>query len=154
MEMTQKKLSIRWLIRRDLDRVIQIENEVFDSPWQEKDFLSALKKRNCIGKVILDGEIVVGYVIYDLEKKGMSILNIAVDPVRLRTGVATQMIEQLINRLSITGRTRISVVVRETNLVAQLFFKSLGFLAKKVLKEPFDENSEDGYLMQFDAKTP
>jgi ribosomal-protein-alanine N-acetyltransferase len=39
--------------------------------------------------------------------------------------------------------------VRETNLAAQLFFKSMGFKAITVLHEFYEDTPEDAYLMQF-----
>jgi ribosomal-protein-alanine N-acetyltransferase len=39
--------------------------------------------------------------------------------------------------------------VRETNLDAQLFFRSMGFKAITVLHEFYEDTPEDAYLMQF-----
>jgi ribosomal-protein-alanine N-acetyltransferase len=42
--------------------------------------------------------------------------------------------------------------VRETNLPAQLFVRSLGFRATSVLKDFYQDSTEDAYLMQFHAE--
>jgi ribosomal-protein-alanine N-acetyltransferase len=39
--------------------------------------------------------------------------------------------------------------LRETNLAAQVFFRSSGFRATSVLHEFYDDSPEDAYLMQF-----
>ena len=39
--------------------------------------------------------------------------------------------------------------VRETNLAAQLFFRSLGFRAVNVLRNYYDDTPEDAYVMQY-----
>jgi ribosomal-protein-alanine N-acetyltransferase len=39
--------------------------------------------------------------------------------------------------------------VRETNLPAQLFFRSLGFRAISVLKDFYQDTTEDAYLMHY-----
>ena len=39
--------------------------------------------------------------------------------------------------------------VRETNLPAQLFFRSLGFRATTVLKDLYQDSTEDAYMMQY-----
>jgi ribosomal-protein-alanine N-acetyltransferase len=39
--------------------------------------------------------------------------------------------------------------VRETNLSAQLFFRSLGFRAVSVLRDFYEDTTEDAYLMQY-----
>jgi ribosomal-protein-alanine N-acetyltransferase len=54
------------------------------------------------------------------------------------------MIGQLIARLSIQRRTRIVTEVRETNLPAQLFFKANGFRAVCVLRDYYEDTTEDG----------
>jgi [ribosomal protein S18]-alanine N-acetyltransferase len=59
------------------------------------------------------------------------------------------MIEKLVGKLSSQRRTRISLEVRETNLPAQVFFRSGGFKATNVLHEFYDDSPEDAYLMQY-----
>ena len=39
--------------------------------------------------------------------------------------------------------------VRETNLAAQLFFRSLSFRAVNVLHDFYDDTTEDAYVMQY-----
>ena len=39
--------------------------------------------------------------------------------------------------------------VRETNLPAQLFFRQLGFRAVSVLRDFYEDTTEDAYLMQY-----
>ena len=46
-------------------------------------------------------------------------------------------------------RCQIVLEVRETNLPAQLFFRSLNFRATSVLKDFYQDTTEDAYLMQY-----
>ncbi|HEV3083032.1 MAG TPA: ribosomal-protein-alanine N-acetyltransferase RimI, partial [Gemmataceae bacterium] len=39
--------------------------------------------------------------------------------------------------------------VRESNLPAQLFFKSQGFKAVRVLRRYYEDSGEDAYLLQY-----
>ena len=39
--------------------------------------------------------------------------------------------------------------VRETNLDAQLFFRAQGFRAVNVLRDFYEDTTEDAYLMQY-----
>ena len=68
--------------------------------------------------------------------------------VRLRS-VGRQMVEKLVGKLSVQRRNRISLEVRETNLAAQLFFRSLGFVATGVLRDHYDDTTEDAYSLAF-----
>ena len=65
-----------------------------------------------------------------------------------RREVGRQMIEKLVGKLSSQRRTRITLEVRETNLAAQLFFKSAGFRAVTVLRAYYEDSPADAYLMQ------
>jgi len=61
------------------------------------------------------------------------------------------MMDKLVAKLTPDRRGRIVLEVRETNLPAQLFFRSLGFRATSVLKDFYQDSTEDAYLMQYAA---
>jgi [ribosomal protein S18]-alanine N-acetyltransferase len=145
----QLRVHIRWMIRRDMPEVLQAEQESFEFSWTEEDFLRCLRQRNCIGMVAEHGEKVVGFMIYELHKSKLHILNFAVSPSCRRTGVGSQMVAKLISKLSSHRRTRITLAVRETNLVAQLFYRSQGFRATRVLRAYYEDSGEDAFLMQY-----
>src|SRR5437763_4122921 len=143
------RVHIRWMIRRDMPEVLQTEQESFEYSWNEEDFLRCLRQRNCIGMVAEQGEKVVGFMIYELHKAKLHILNFAVHPLCRRCGVGAQMVAKLISKLSSHRRTRITLEVRETNLPAQLFFRSQGFKAVRVLRSFYEDSGEDAFLMQY-----
>jgi ribosomal-protein-alanine N-acetyltransferase len=143
------KTHIRWMIRRDMPEVLAIESDSFEFPWCENDFLRCLRQRNCIGMVAERDNKVVGFMIYELHKSRLHILNFAVSSRYRRAGVGTQMISKLVGKLSTERRNRILLEVRETNLPAQLFFRSSGFRAVSVLRQFYEDTPEDAYLMQF-----
>ena len=47
----QCDVQIRWMIRRDMPEVLDIERLSFEFAWTEEDFLCCLRQRNCIGMV-------------------------------------------------------------------------------------------------------
>src|SRR5712692_8588681 len=147
-ERQQLKVHIRWMIRRDMPEVLQTEQESFEFSWTEEDFLRCLRQRNCIGMVAEQGEKVIGFMIYELHKTKLHILNFAVYPTCRRSGVGAQMVAKLITKLSSHRRTRITLEVRETNLTAQLFFRAQGFRAVRVLRSYYEDSGEDAFLMQ------
>jgi ribosomal-protein-alanine N-acetyltransferase len=95
------------------------------------------------------GEKVVGFMIYELHKSKLHILNFAVNPNCRRQGVGAQMVSKLVSKLSSHRRTRITLEVRETNLYAQLFFRAQGFKAVRVLRGYYEDSGEDAFLMQY-----
>lgn len=148
-EKEQVRVHIRWMIRRDMPEVLQTEQESFEYSWTEEDFLRCLRQRNCIGMVAEQGERVVGFMIYELHKNKLHILNFAVHPHYRRHGVGAQMVAKLVSKLSSHRRTRITLEVRETNLCAQLFFRSQSFKAMRVARAFYEDSGEDAYLMQY-----
>lgn len=143
------KVQIRWLIRRDMPEVLEIEGESFEFPWTEEDFLCCLRQRNCIGMVAECNHQIVGFMIYELHKSKLHILNFAVDPAARRSGIGGEMVAKLVDKLSQQRRKEIVLEVRETNLAAQLFFKSQGFRAFCVLRSHYDDTAEDAYVMRY-----
>ena len=142
-------VHIRWMIRRDTPEVMAIEQAGFGRPKTEEEILAMLRRRNCIGMVAEQGERVVGFMIYELHKTSVRILDFAVHPDRRRMGAGAQMAAKLAGKLSSHRRTRLAIHVRETNLAAQLFFASQGFRAVDVLREHFDDTEEDAYAMVY-----
>jgi ribosomal-protein-alanine N-acetyltransferase len=136
-----------------MERVLEIEQGSFEFPWSEDEFVRCLRQRNCIGMVAEQGDRVLGFMIYELHKTRLHILNFAVDQQRRRQGVGGQMVQKLVSKLSSQRRTRLSLEVRETNLAAQLFFRKAGFRATAVLRSFYDDSPEDAYLMQYSHPT-
>lgn len=143
------RVHVRWMIRRDMPEVLAIERQCFEFPWSEDDFIRCLRARNCIGMVAEFENRVVGFMVYELHKNRIHVLNFAVARACRRLGVGSQMVAKLIGKLSLQHRNRIVLEVRETNLAAQLFFRSNGFRAVSVLRNFYEDTPEDAYLMQY-----
>jgi [ribosomal protein S18]-alanine N-acetyltransferase len=145
----QTRVHIRWMIRRDMPEVLSIEHASFEFPWCEEEFLRVLRQRNCIGMVAEHGERIVGFMIYELHRHKIHVLDFACHPDFRRRGVGRQMIAKLVGKLSGQRRNRISLYVRETNLSAQLFYRILGFRATEVVREHYADTGEDAYAMAY-----
>ena len=141
-------VHVRWMIRRDMLEVLAIEQEAFEFPWSEDDFARCLRQRNCIGMVAEMSDSIVAFSVYELHRTRLHVLNFAVLRSHRRLGVGTQMMAKLTAKLAPDRRNRIVLEVRETNLAAQLFFRSLGFRAVSVLRDFYQDTAEDAYLMQ------
>jgi [ribosomal protein S18]-alanine N-acetyltransferase len=143
------RVHIRWMIRRDMPEVLRTEKGSFEFPWLDEDFIRCLRQRNCIGMVAEHEDRVAGFMIYELHKNRIHVLNFAVAAEYRRRGVGSQMVAKLIGKLSSQRRSRIILEIRETNLAAQLFFRENGFRAVSVLHSFYEDTPEDAYLMQY-----
>ncbi len=102
-----------------------------------------------MGMVALIEDRVVGQMIYELHRTRLHLLNFAVLPAMQRRGVGRGLIDKLKRGLSPKRRTRIVTDVRESNLDAQLFFRAMGFRAVDVLRDFYEDTTEDAFLFQY-----
>ena len=142
-------VHVRWMVRRDFAQVLEIEKICFEFPWTEEEFKQCLQQPNCLGMVAEYENRIVGFVVYETPKNRIFITNIATDPEFQRHGVARQMIQKLLTKMFYQQRHRIIIEIRETNLPALLCFRSLGFRASTVLKNFYEDQSEDAYVLQY-----
>lgn len=146
------KLQLRWMVRRDMPEILEIERKSFEFAWTEEDFLCCLRQRNCIGMVTEHQERVVGFMVYELLQSQLHVLNFAVCPSMRRRGVGTEMVDKLVSKLSQQRRQTIVLEVRETNLAAQLFFQRQGLNAHGIIRGHYEDTEEDAYVMRYQTQ--
>lgn len=139
---------IRWMIRADLPRVLEIEREGFRDPWTEQDFMGVLAERSTIAMVIEVDDIVEGFMVYALRRDVLYILNVSVSPDKRLQGLGSLMVAKLQSKLG-TRRSTLMADVSEANLSAQLFFRSLGLSCVAILPEFFEAAGLDAYRFSY-----
>ncbi len=147
MSITSQAIHIRWLIRRDLESVLEIERASFDDPWNPSDFFAVLKCRTTIGIVAESREAVVGYAIYDTLPSRIELINMGVARELRRTGIGRKIIWRLTDRLH-GRRNLIRARVSEFNLGAQLFFRQCAFRAVNIERCPYGVPDHDAYVFE------
>jgi ribosomal-protein-alanine N-acetyltransferase len=143
------QVQVRWMVRRDFTQVLAIEEICFEFPWTEQEFRQCLQQPNCLGMVAEHEGRVVGFIVYETPKNRILVTNIAVEPEFQRHGIARQMIQKLVSKMIYQQRHKIAIEIRETNLPALLCFRALGFRASTVLKNFYENQSEDAYVLQY-----
>lgn len=143
---------IRWMIRRDMEAVLAIERGCFARPATEDQMIEWLRNRQVIGMVIERDDQVRGFMIYQLHKQRMHLVDFAVDPAAQRTGLGRAMLIKLKDKLSPCRRTALTVMVRESNLPAQLFLRAQGFRCRGIQAgccASDNDEPENGYFFSF-----
>jgi len=115
--------------------------------WTEDEFLDVLRRRNVIGMVAEFDGVVVGFMVYELNKHDLFLMNLCVQPAMQRTGIGTAMIDRLKEKLSAVKRSTMELIVSERNLACHLFLRDLGFLCTETIRYPDDD---DNYRFVFD----
>jgi ribosomal protein S18 acetylase RimI-like enzyme len=93
-------------------------------------------------KVLLSGEefvigrdgVPIGYIIYRLSKQKIEIIRLATAPDARRRGVGRLLVSEMIQKLNspVSNREKIVVDVPDCDLVPQLFFRAMGFVAHQL----------------------
>lgn len=154
--MSNLPVHIRWMIRRDMPYLLEIERLSFMRPWSEEDFLRFLRKRGCIG-MVAEGDdpnlVLVGFMFYEKHKTHLELHNFAVHPDHRRLGIGRQMADKIESKVGTIRRTRVLLKITENNLEGQLFFQAMGYRAISVLPDYYDDGA-DAYLMEYRYRNP
>lgn len=140
-------LNIRWIQPRDYGPILRIEQRSFQYPWSYMDFWKCLDSNR--GVVVEINRTVVGYLIYGFGSDKIDLINLAVTPVCRRCGLGSLLITILMSKLLNGSHAGIEAIVREKNLVAQMFLASPRhkFRCIDILHNFYSDSPEDAYLM-------
>jgi ribosomal-protein-alanine acetyltransferase len=138
-------LTIRNAVPDDIPHLLQIEQQSFrDAQWDEKAFL----RFDC--KLAESSGEVVGFLICrelvgrSTQNRGeREILNLAVHPARRRRGIARALL-----RDELKSNDIYYLEVRESNLAAQLLYRTLGFSEVGRRPEYYHHPTEPAIVMK------
>jgi len=144
--------AIRFLILADLPRVVEIERATCSDPWSIDDFDRAFRRLRYIGIVAEFSGSVAGFAVFRGDAP-LQVENVAVAPSLRRQGIGRALLEWIQSQ-----RRDIIADVSERNLIAQLFLRSCGFRAMRVIRD-FYRDGADAYQFEFHrggatARTP
>lgn len=158
-------IALRWLIRKDLDRVLAIERASYrrDFTWGREDFIQTLNLGHVIGTVAelyrpAREPVVAGFILYAHlyepgtrlpgEPRHLEILNIAVDPLYRGRDLGRKLVARVTHK---PGRhVHAQADVHEANLGALLFFRALGWRATGLLRNQYDwPDGADAVRMEY-----
>lgn len=150
-KLPELNVDVEWMVRRDLKTVLEIEQRAFGAAhaWGEEDFLSWLRRRDSIGMVARHEGEVVGYMVYQLQKDSVQIVNFAVDPKLHRKDIGEQLISKLKHKIVQQERTRILAPVSTSNSSALRFFTKMGFGLGSAFEAGLQEHGEEAVLLEY-----
>ncbi len=142
------KFSIRDLQEKDIDRILQIEEESFAHPWSKDSLLFEIEQ-NLLAKYLV-GEIdgnVVGYGgMWTIVDEG-HITNIAVGKDHRHLGLGEKILQGLIDYGRSVGLVAMTLEVRVSNEPAKGLYSKLGFESVGIRPKYYSDNNEDAMIM-------
>ncbi len=147
---TDRGVRIRKLGYSDLPAVISIERRSFGTPWSLAMFVLELSKPSGICLAMLDSEDrLIGYLVCSRYDDVWHLMNVAIEPERRREGLATELIEQLLDTAGAEARYTLEVRVSNTSAIAM--YRRFGFRSAGVRRRYYHDNGEDALIMWFEA---
>jgi [ribosomal protein S18]-alanine N-acetyltransferase len=140
------ELDIRQLAYADLPQVIAIERRAFPTPWSLAMFVLELSKPSGICLAALEDGELVGYLVCSRYDTVWHLMNVAVDPVRQRNGIASALLERLFERADKPSE-QYTLEVRTSNDGAIRLYERFGFRAAGRRRAYYHDNREDALIM-------
>jgi ribosomal-protein-alanine N-acetyltransferase len=140
-------LRIRRLTYGDLPSVIAIERRSFPTPWSLAMFVLELSKPSGICLAAEDENGLIGYLVCARYDEVWHLMNVAVVTERRRRGIASEMIDRLLDEAG--GDSRFTLEVRVSNLPAIAMYERIGFRSAGRRRSYYHDNGEDALIMWF-----
>jgi ribosomal-protein-alanine N-acetyltransferase len=143
-------ITVRSLGFGDLPQVIAIERRAYPTPWSPAMFVLELSKASTIslGAVLPDrgrARELVGYVICSRYADVWHVMNVAVDPPVRRRGIASALLESMIDRAG--ADEPFTLEVRPSNTGAIALYEGFGFRAAGTRPRYYHDTGEDALIM-------
>ena len=145
--MTEPKLNFRRMTLADLDRVMRVEEEVYDFPWTRRIFSDCIRV-GYLCWLALRGEDVVGHAVISVTGAESHMLNLSIARAHQRRGYGRQFIEFLVREARERQAETMLLEVRPSNIAAINCYNSAGFNEVGSRKDyyPAPDGREDALL--------
>lgn len=142
------KPHLRPMAEADLDGIMRIEEACYDFPWSPGIFNDCMRVGYCCRIAELEGEI-AGYAILSFGAGEAHLLNICVGFDWQGRGVASALLDEILEAAGRLGAETLFLEVRPTNLPARRLYRSRGFREIGVRRQyyPADDGREDALVL-------
>jgi [ribosomal protein S18]-alanine N-acetyltransferase len=144
------EMQVRRLTYSDLPGVLAIERRAFDTPWSLAMFVLELSKPSGICLAVAERESLVGYLVCSRYADVWHLMNIAVEPERRREGIASTLLERLMDDAG--PDSRYTLEVRTSNQPAIAMYERFGFRRAGHRRRYYHDNGEDALIMWLEAE--
>lgn len=141
-------INIRLMEETDIKAIVEMEKDIFPTPWPEEAFISELRDnklaRYFVGEK--DGQVIAYGGLWLIVGEG-HITNIGVREDYRGQGIGGKILQALITYCQLTDATAMTLEVRRSNTIAQSLYKKYSFQVAGVRPEYYGDNNEDAIIM-------
>lgn len=153
MSQTRLAVTCHPMRREDLPEVLVIESLSFAEPWTEEMFLHELASEGITELHVArvdegSGSRIVAFLCAWIVSGELHINNIAVHPGYRRRGIASQLLEEMVDRAQAKGVAAGYLEVRASNEAAQALYRCYGFKPIGRRRNYYSHPREDAILMR------
>ena len=138
---------IRPMERRDVDRVHEIECTCFRSPWSRLALLGELRNDVALYLVMEQDGVICGYGGMWIIFEEAHVTNVAIMPEYRNQGWGRRLMLAMMEHARNRGAEKMTLEVREGNLVAQRLYASLGFEQNEFRPRYYSDTGEGAKLL-------
>lgn len=131
----------------DLSEVLAIETASFATPWSEALFYNEIFKANAVARVSKINRKVVGYICANIIIDEGHILTLAVHPEHRGLGIASRMIQEVLEVMRFDNCRSVFLEVRISNEEARKMYEKFGFGLLGTRKNYYISPVEDATVM-------
>ena len=135
----------------DIDEMILIENESYKSPWIKQHFKDDINNKYSMNYMYKKDKEILGYLFGYLIGEEYHLNKITVKEKYRSQRIGKSLFLHCLNELTNLNVKCIQLEVSSLNLIAQRFYKSLGFVIVGMRKSYYSE-FEDAFLYNLEVK--
>ncbi len=140
-------MILREMLVEDLDKVMEIEEDLFAVPWTKEGYFTFLTRKDAMFLVVEEKGEILGYCGLLMVLDEGDVTNVAVRRDRQREGIGNFLMESMLRLAYEQGIRTVHLEVRVGNSVAVRLYERLGFVKDGIRKGYYTDPVEDAVLM-------
>ena len=140
-------MILREMLVEDLDKVMEIEEDLFAVPWTKEGYFTFLTRKDAMFLVVEEKGEILGYCGLLMVLDEGDVTNVAVRRDRQREGIGNFLMESMLRLAYEQGIRTVHLEVRAGNSAAVRLYERLGFVKDGIRKGYYTDPVEDAVLM-------
>ena len=128
--------------------IAELEKLCFSDPWSEGSIAYELNNPLSLWLVAVEDGQVLGYIGSQTVPPESDVMNVAVDPLHRRSGIAQLLVQELCARLKQQGNETLTLEVRAGNTPAIALYEKLGFSQIGLRPNYYRNPKEDARILR------